>query len=262
MIKLSRILLALIPVAYSLAFSQGYVAPTDSPDSFDRPLKKQVVDFGPSANSFGGKVRLKLTCYSYPAFMVKEYDVGEPVPAWQAIVPARKGAVPVCTRNAAVGEWRIDLGEGAGFFKGAKGNLVFIDSFEGDNGGWPFLVYDIRTEKEIFDDSARESMIWDKKVEDAPFDRMRFGTAQDGRLYLRYLRVYELDCNLNLEKTSCWEKARKILGLKSAQMPVCSGYEGIASSWVSVIAYPVEVFLFPQPTINPIAGRVKCWPGN
>jgi hypothetical protein len=99
-----------------------------------------------------------------------------------------------------------------------------------------------------------------KRVEDSPWDRFRFGIAQDGRLYLKYLRVAELDCDLHLEKTSCWEPARKKLELKSVQMPICSGYEGISDRQISAVAYPVEVFFFPQPTRTVIAGPVKCWP--
>jgi hypothetical protein len=72
--------------------------------------------------------------------------------------------------------------------------------------------------------------------------------------------VLELDCDLHLEKTSCWDRTRKSLELKSAEMPICSGYPGVLDREVSAIAYPVEVFFFPQPTIKTIAGPVKCWP--
>jgi hypothetical protein len=192
--------------------------------------------------------------------MVKEYDEGEEGAAWQAIVPATKGAVPACSRDAAAGEWRIDLGELSGYFKGAKGNLVFIDDPDGVNGGLSFYVFDTSTRKKIFEDSARESRLWNKKVADAPFDRMRFSRAQDGGLYLRYLRVTALDCDLPLEKTSCWERARNVLELQSPQMPACGGYEGISDRQVSAIAYPVEVLLLTQPTRKTIAGPVRCWP--
>jgi hypothetical protein len=182
MINIPRILLALVPVVFPLAFSQSRVAQTRSVDSFDKPLKEQVVDFGPSQYSTEGNVRVKLSCYSYPAFMVKEYDEGEEGAAWQSIVSTRKTAVPACTRDAAAGERRIDLGEWSGYFKGAKGNLVFIDPSDGADGGLPFFVYDSTTGKRIFEDSARESRFWDKKVEDSPFDRLRFGSAPDGRV--------------------------------------------------------------------------------
>jgi hypothetical protein len=52
--------------------------------------------------------------------------------------------------------------------------------------------------------------------------------------------------------------------LKSDDMPVCTGYEHIAEligtdDVESVIAYPVEVSLFPRPTMKVVAGPAKCW---
>jgi hypothetical protein len=47
-------------------------------------------------------------------------------------------------------------------------------------------------------------------------------------------------------------------------MPVCTGYDSIAKligtdHVESVIAYPVEVSLFPSPIIEIVAGAAKCW---
>ncbi len=46
--------------------------------SFDPPLKRKVVDFGPSPYYPNPKTapRVKLSCFYYPTFMVKEYDEG------------------------------------------------------------------------------------------------------------------------------------------------------------------------------------------
>jgi hypothetical protein len=243
-----------------LAFGQNRAAQAGQADSFDKPLKTQVVDFGPSPYYPEGKVRVKLFCYSYPAFMVKEYDEGQEGAAWQSIVPAGKGVVPACTKDAAVGEWRINLGNWNGYFKGAKGNLVFLDDPDGTDEGLQFFVFDSTSGKKIFEDSAHESRTFNDKDKTPPFDRMRFSRAQDGMLRLRYLRVVQLDCDLHLEKTSCWERARKTLELKGAQIPVCSRYEGISDRWVSAIAYPVEVLLLPQPSRKTIDGPIRCWP--
>lgn len=197
-----------------------------------------------------------MSCYFYPSFIVKEYDEGVKG-AELAIVPTKRGAVPPCTRDVAVGQIHIDEG---GYFKGAKGNLAFINASDGTDGGLPFSVYDSTTGGNIFEDSVRDPDITVMKIDDSPFDRMRFGTAPGGGLYLRYLRVVALDCDLHLEKASCRDRARKKLELKSAQMPVCSNYEGVSGRWVSAIAYPVEVSLFPLPNRKTIAGPVKCWP--
>jgi hypothetical protein len=260
MIGTSRILLGFFSIAFPLALSPNLVSQTKSADSFDAPLQKKVLDFGPSPYSRGGKVRVKLSCYFYPTLMVKEYDEGEEGAEWLAIVPASKGAVPTCTKHAAAGERRIDSGEWCGYFKGTKGNLVFMDAADGANGGLPFVVYDSTTGKKIFEDSAYDSRMWSGKAEDSPFNRLRISSARDGRTLLRYLRVVATDCDLHLEKTSCWERTKKNLDLKGVELPVCSGYKATSGRVASALAYPVEVFLLPQPTIKVIAGAVRCWP--
>lgn len=229
-------------------------------DSFDAPLKKKVVDFGPSPYYRRQEVRVKLSCYFYPTFIVKEYDEGQKGAEWQAILPIEKGAALACTRSHAPGEKVIRYPEWSGYFRGAKGNLVFFDDADGTNGGMPFVVYDSRTGTKIFEDSAYDSSMWTKKVEDSPFNRLRVSNAQMGQISLRYLRVVEADCDLHTEKATCWEQIRRKLALKDAQMPVCSGYEGIPTRRESAVAYPVEVFLFPTPARKTIAGPVKCWP--
>lgn len=47
--------------------------------------------------------------------------------------------------------------EWVGYFKGAKGNLVFFDADDGINGGMPFVVYDSKTGKSVFKDSYYDS---------------------------------------------------------------------------------------------------------
>ena len=256
--KVSFILLAGVPLAISLVFSPSLIAQTKSADSFDAPLKKTVLDFGPPPDFLEGNGPVKVTCYFYRPFVVKEYDGGGLASQWHEIIPVSNGVVPVCTQNAGAGKMLSD--DAGGYFKGVKGNLVFINAYDGFDGGLGFSVHDSTTGKKIFEDSVHEPSTSNEEMEVSPFDRLRFSTAQDGRLHLRYLRVTWAGCDLNLEKDSCWEKAGKMLGLKSAQMPVCSEYGGTSESMASVIAYPLEVIFSPHPTIKAIAGPVKCWP--
>jgi hypothetical protein len=228
-------------------------------DSFDAPLRKKVVDFGPSPYSKGG-IRVKLSCYFYTSFTVKEYDEGQKGAEWLAIVSIKEGAAPACTRSHALGEKVILYPEWTGYFKGAKGNLVFFYASDGTDGGMPFVVYDARTATKVFEDSTFDSTWLRNKVEVSLFNQPRFSSAPDGQVTLRYLRVVEADCDLHTEKASCWPQVRKKLELKSAQMPVCSGYKGVPTRWESAVAYPVEVLLFPTPIRKTIAGPVKCWP--
>jgi len=243
-----------------LVLSAPGISSVASADSFDAPLKKKVVHFGLSPYYPGGNVRIRLSCYFYPAFMVKEYDEGQKGAEWLTILAIEKGAGPACTRSHALGERIIEGAGWSGYFKGAKGNLVFLGAADGTDGGIPFAIYDSRTGTKIFEDSAYESSIWNQKVKDSPFNHIRVSTAPSGKFSLSYLRVVQADCDLYREKVACWEQVRKKFELKSAQMPVCSGYKDISDRWVSALAYPVTVFLFPEPVIKTISGPVKCWP--
>lgn len=145
------------------------------------------------------------------------------------------------------------------FFAGAKGDLLF---FEGNRpGGVDFGIYDFRSGKRVFSDSAYEDS-WDEKVQFAPFDSWRIITAQDGTIGLKYLRLEYLDCDLHRPKLKvrCWEKVKKRIGLQDFKAPSCSDYEHIHGWASSVIAYPVEVALLPRPTKRIIPGPVECWP--
>src|SRR5258708_160714 len=238
-------------------------ASTAFADSFDAPLKKKVVDFGLSENNLPGgqSVRVKLYCFFYPNFVMKEYnDEGQKGAQWVAIVPIQKGTAPACARTHASGERIFQWPEWSGYFKGVKGNLVFLNDPDGTDGGMPFTIYDFRTGKKIFRDSAYDSGMRTKNLASSPFNHLRFRGAQDSDLTMTYLRVVEADCDLHTEQTACWEQVRKKLELKSARMPVCTGYENISSRYVSALAYPVEVSLFQRPVTKTIAGPVKCCP--
>ena len=223
-------------------------------DSFDAPLKKKVVDFGPSPYNPPGaqRLRVKLSCYFYATFLVKEYDMGEKGAEWLAIVPTKKEVAPACTRSHSPGERVIEGTEWSGYFKGAKGHLVFFRGDDGYNRGLPFAIYDSGTGTKVLEDSI---------ILDSHFNQLRFNSTQGGQFSLSYLRVVQAECDLHREKTTCWDSVRKKFDLKNTQMPVCIGYKGIIGTDAnSAIAYPVEVFLFPHPVIKTVAGPVKCWP--
>jgi hypothetical protein len=263
--RISRILFAFILLAFSLAFNPSLISQRQPTASFDAPLKKKVVDFGPSPYYPSGarRIRVKLSCFFYPAIIVKEYDEGQKGAEWLAIAPIKEGIIPSCVRSHSTGERVIEGAEWSGYFSGVKGNLAFFDADDGTNGGIPFVVYDSITGKKVFEDSAYNSLMWKMgvKIEDSAFNTLRVSNDQVRGVSLKYLRVVEAGCDLNKEKTPCWERIRKKLEVKTAQMPICTGYEHImADSSESALAYPVEVLLSPQPVINTIPGPVKCWP--
>lgn len=244
-------------IALFLIVTSGSALPFGSAaDSFDPPLKKQVLDFGPSP--FVSGYRIKLSCFFYPSFVVKQFDEGEKGAEWLAIAPVEKGIQP-CANSHSANEKVIDPKEWSGYFKGGKGNLVFFDADDGTDGGLPFAIYDAGTGKKIFEDSAYDASMWSKKPAASPFNWLR-GLAGGAQFHLQYLRVAEAGCDLHLHRASCWRQVEKKFGLKPAPAPVCSGYERITTRYESSVAYPVEVWLFPQPATKTIGGPVKCWP--
>ena len=148
--------------------------------SFDPPSRKKTVDLGRAPNSFHDHA--KLNCYFYPEFMVKEVDMAEKGAERLAIVPIQHGVLPPCTRARSKNEIVIKPREWSGSFKGVKGNLVFFDADDGWNGGMPFAIYDARTGKKIFNDSA--------------LGDLEFADAPAGQISFRYMRILGGECNL------------------------------------------------------------------
>ena len=227
-------------------------------DSFDVPVQTKVVDFGPSPHYPNPQTapHTKLSCYTFPTFMVKEYDDGQKCAEWLSIAPSAKGAALACSTSHGTDEIVID--EGWWYFEGVKGDLVFFRAADGNHGGLTFRIYDANTGKQVFEDSP-------EAVEEAPFNHLEFGRAPDGQLVLKYRRVVDGDCKLLSDK-GCWERTRRKFGLKTARMPVCTGDPDCESghcpfsaseSWWH-LSYPVEVTLFPQPVIRAIVGPVTC----
>jgi hypothetical protein len=211
---------------------------------------------------------MKLSCYFFSNFMVKQYDKGDLGSEWLAIVPIRNGAVPACTRSHGAREKVIHDQEWLGYFEGVKDNLVFFHAEDMFNGGSPFAVYNANTRSKVFDDSAAGSLTFDR--------------APDGHRTLKYVRAVVLDCSILKDKTACWDKFRagclepaglerprdcydrKDPELASAPIPECSGYAvgGADSDDPSVIGYPVEVTFSPRPSIRRLPGPIKCWPAD
>ena len=227
---------------------------------FDTPIRTSIVDLGPSPYYPGLKPpHIRLSCFVFSQFVVKEYDEGQKGAEWLAIVPLTTQDHGQCAQSHVAGERVIDGGEWCGYFKGVKRNFVFFNACDGTNGGLPFAVYDSRTGKKVFEDSAYDWSRWGQKAEDSPFSRLRISKVQAGPLLLKYLRVVEAECDLHIEKASCWDRLRVKLDLRSTKIPFCSGYQNISGEAVSMVAYPVSVYLAFPPVVKTIAGPVRCW---
>lgn len=233
-------------------------------ESFDKPLRKTVVNLGRSRYLMpNNSARIQLSCFYYQDFMVKELDdPGLKGVRWVTVTPVINKDAPAC-RVAHASTERFMAKEWWGF-EGVKGPFLFLEAADGDgNGGMPFRILDLETGRKIFEDSAW----WNGHLE--------FVHATDETVSLRYLRVVGGDCSIPKDGMSCWTKFRSRYGLATATLPKCSGYrvegekewtvgdEGVPPAEIgtpSAIAYPVAVELFPRPSIKAVPGLVKCSP--
>jgi len=212
-------------------------------DSFDKPVRVRVVDLGPAPEYTDRHI--KLSCYYYQKLMVKQLDMGNLGAEWLAIFPVRAGQAPACRRSHGTGERTVEGKEWSGYFKGVKQRFVLFDAEDGFNSGIAFAVYDSRTGKRIFEDSALRGLL-------------KFSTAPDGQLTIKYTRVVQQDCSLPNGKADCWDQIRKKLGFENASMPDCTDY-GEDLTDPSVIGYPVGVLLSPHPLVTIGTGPIECW---
>src|SRR5262249_7115931 len=204
-----------------------------------------VKDFGTSPY-YGptSRIRVELRCYWYEKVLVKEYDAGQKGADWHAVVLMTNRVKPTCAQSHLSGERVIDGTEWSGYFKGVKGDLVFLQSADGTNGGMAFVVYDAQSGKKIFEDSAYADVLRDRKLARSlralHFDHMRVRREND-QIYLTYLRVVEADCDLDGDKSACWDQVRSKFKVEESRPPGCLRYEGISHPRESGFAYPVEV---------------------
>ena len=252
------------------------VALTAQTASFDKPQFTKTVALGPSKSTPGA--RAKVTCYFFTNFMIKEVDMAEKGATRLAIVPG-KIKDHTCSRLRDEGEKEINSDDWTGYFKGVKGDLVFFDADDGVNGGMGFAVFSAKTAKKIFDDVA--------------LGPLQLSTREDKAVTLTYTRLVEGECVIPKEQAACWDKIKQKFALDRAAAPDCkAGYEKSAQEMAkgrcqaqkadspdclakeitlarqqasdspSVISYPVEVVLSPEPAIRPANGNVGCWPAD
>ena len=225
-------------------------------EPFDKPLQKKVVDLGQSPElRSSANNHIKVTCAYYPNFMVKELnDPGNKGALWIALVPAKPGHISGCTRTH--GPEEKVFKDWDGYFGGVKRDLVFLYASDGTNRGLPFTAFDSKTQAKVFQYSV--SLLDSHGERNHELD---FVQASDKQITLRYLRVFSGNCSVPKDGSACWSKFKEQTGLKLAPMPKCSDYPvENAGREPSVIAYPVEVSLFPKPSIKAIGNPVRCYP--
>jgi hypothetical protein len=245
-------------VAVSLLTSAGLA------ESFDKPLQKSVLDLGRSKNLMPNDNRhVTVTCWYYSRFMIKEQnDPGLKGAELIALAPVQPGHLPKCLQTLQPGErefteWNEEYKKSVpwnGYFAGVKHDLIFLEWPDGDdNSGIPFTAFESDAKTTFFKDSVTLQARGERELNFLP--------APGSQIILRYLRVASAGCSIPKSGESCWSKLQQQTGLKYSPMPKCSDYEGKeAGTAPSVIAYPVEVSLYPKPSTRPLGGPVRCYP--
>ncbi len=221
-----------------LEWTEGKKAPTlcspedgDVATAFDPPVSVDNVDL--PANKDNPDARPAVNCYRFKGFAVKEVDLGE-VGAEKLAFMSENGT---CEREGA--DEKPVKDPVAGYFLGAKGNLVFFQAADGMNGGMPFVVFDATSGRKLFEDA----------FEGADFDKIEV----DGtKVTLDYTRTFSADCSLYLDPgKACADKIKSATGI-STGLPDCAAaydeekkrtpdYAKEIQELPSVIAYPVTL---------------------
>lgn len=236
--------------------------------SFDKPLHKTVLDMGLAQNLLPySKQRVTMTCWFYPHFMIKEQDdPGMKGAVLIALTPMHRGHTPRCRKTSQPGEkpfqeWSAEIKAFVtpyGYFAGAKRNMVFLGGSDGDsNSGNPLAVFRADGMTKVFEDSMKPGRHhhWTPLI--------RFHSGPGKQLTMHYVRLTNASCSIPKSGEACWSKLKQQTGLTQSPMPKCSDYPGKeAGTADSVIAYPVEVSLFPKPLIRPLGGPTECYPSE
>ena len=240
------------------------IAPVGHSQSFDKPLRKTVLDLGHSQYLMNNDDRdVTVTCWYYNHFMIKEQnDPGLKGAELIALAPGQPGHVPKCLHGLQPGEkefteWNDEYKKFVGwngYFGGVKRDLVFLERPDGDeNSGIPFAVFEADARTKLFEDSVT--------LEARGERHLNFLPTSPNQIVLRYLRPASAGCSIPKSGESCWRKLQQQTGLAHLPMPRCSDYEGKeAGTAASVIAYPVEVSLYPIPSVRALGGPVRCYP--
>jgi hypothetical protein len=222
------------------------------PTHFDEPL---TVDTTPlPKDKANPDAQPQVNCYRFASFMVKEVDLGDKGAESLAIA-----APDAACQRAAGKDDKPVKDDTAGYFFGAKGNLAFFQAEDGLNGGLPFVVYDTKTMKRLFDDNLQGDDFESLDV---------VGTTAK----ITYRRVFSSDCSLYKDGGACADKIKKATGLGGvdAKLPDCGAaydaekkrtpdYAKEIEDLPSVISYEAELdYDGSKVSIKPLKGETAC----
>jgi hypothetical protein len=183
-------------------------APARSP--FDPPQETRREKLAPDPQN--PETERLATCFDYPAFTIKQVDLGEVGAASMSVAPSAPGERPPCAEKIQPDEYVIPGGEWTGYFAGVKGDYAFFNAGDGVNGGLGFMALRISSRKKLFDDVADGGL--------------RSVTEKDGGVVLRYRRSFTGSCSVLTGGPACGERLARETGVASIPAPMCvEGYK-------------------------------------
>jgi hypothetical protein len=189
--------------------------------TFDKPVRKQRIDLRRTPSQLTDRARV--TCYFFPNFMVKEVDMGEVGAERLGILPVTPQSTGKCVRARGKEEIVVPAEQWSGYFMGVKKDYIFLSGSDLWNSSSPFAIFDSRTGKKLFDDSAKE---------------ISFVTKPDQTISVRYLRVVSDDCFI-LKDTACWQRMAAKYGWTSRPLPIATRVTRLARNpWRKRAALP------------------------
>lgn len=177
---------------FGLLFALAFVSPAVAAETFDAPLKTEIVSTGPKTSRH---------CLTFPNFLLK----------WDA---EGQGGSPLIVIVAGKGPWSC-----AEVIAGQKHLLHWkVVRVKG-----PYIVLSQRpnahyaAEFKVFDTVA-----WRYAAEAALLNDFTAVRLEGAALVLRFRRSVYLDCSLYYGAgTACWSQIKALSGLTDEQMPDC-----------------------------------------
>jgi hypothetical protein len=198
----------LITLAFALvtAFSANAWAAAHSSTLFDVASGVDKV----TIPAKGETPKTTITCHHYAHYTIKEIDEGEVGAAQLSILATDGKQKPKCERANAATEKVVNPADWAGYFKGVKGDFIFVDAADGTNGGMGFAVFGTDAKK-LFDDLAT-----------GEFHAI---DVANGALTLKYQRAFAGPCSVVSDGAACWPKLATAAGVAATPAPDCAaGY--------------------------------------
>jgi hypothetical protein len=184
----------------------GGIAATGAEPAFDAPLdiRRRAEPAGTGA----------LACFVYKDFVVKQVDDGD-IGAKVSVVPLGDGATPSCRPDREPAEFAIESANWAGYFKGARGNYLFLEAAK-DGGAIGFAIF--AGSAAMFED-ASVGGVQSATLAGPPLT----GPPLTGPpLTVRYTRSVSAGCSIPRDGRACWSRIVAATGLDPGRPPDCA----------------------------------------